>query len=972
MTPTSLENDDLGAIGGRELIAYQSAGGELQDATTDAQAVLDALIQDASLPLLEAQSLVGSALDEIVGTTDQQLLGANQDLQKFISAFIKVTYKVLDGAKNQALSAGAVVPYSTLDMGPLVEGDPLTLAGTAFPVLGSMLGMTPAEPDPVWKVPSDGDTPGDPPTWYAPTEPAPFIVTNGYPVATPGSVPMPTVGPTPYPTAPGTTVTTTAPHQGGPINVTVVVPPIAVNQAAACPAPNVTVTCPPAGTPFQGTPPRALIADGVVKYSIPTNQWVYTSAPAAPGGPDVVPLAAPVPPTSSPPTSPPPPTGHSILVAPLPVAGTGESSTEAVNWGAMDACEDAHTAASGIQLPTVPTGPTEQAGLAGTLADAMFGDGAAGLAKKQFGGAWGSWSLQVDEWAKTAQGLGETVDVFFGKVGRGVAGALLPGGGKQNPAAAAYYGARLGLAGTAELATHVPFTYLYQSDMYMLQYSNPQFLPTQIRVDSAYLANTIDDGTWTCWTRALGNHPEPARRVMLGDQTRPGLMDIISLHRRGHITEKDLYTRLREMGVLDTNYVREYLAVTKVLPTQSDLIRFMVRDSADDKVAERYRYDDGFTDKYTGQMKEWAKALGLDDTYFRYSWRAHWDIPSYTQLVEMIARLRPDRLEVKEWADTFGRLTEPGDIKAAPKKPPVVERADVVQALQVNDMAPGWIDPLIAVSYTPINRTDAVRAYMMGAFTDEQLYDSFLNTRYSERDARLMLDFYRKDKARRLRNVSGSWSARKVMRYYKGGLLTEQEAKALLADVLPNLHLVNVTIHEAQLEMQADQRAQMIKATKRGFILGEYTADQVRRQLEKWGVEAAAVKRLIDLWTVERDGRLKQPTVAMLGKWVAKSIITVEECQRRLRNLGYGAADSDRIIAAALKWQYEEGPPTEEELGLDVQAEITSQKMAKKSTPENLDARLRTVLAEARRIHQELTRRALNAGTPEPEPVAIP
>jgi hypothetical protein len=686
----------------------------------------------------------------------------------------------------------------------------------------------------------------------------------------------------------------------------------------------------------------------------------------------VVNLANPIPAPGAPAPAPAPAPQQSTLIGPLPPAGTGGAIIGAVNWGDMSACKAAHDSVTGMKAAGAIGAAKKFDGWAANYIDSQVGDGSFDWAKRTLKINGIVWEDVAKKFSETTEGWKEGLHELKDSITGAFSWSQVPFDALLNKNSAETLGAKIALARKGEAATSFPLTYLGQSDIYTFQYANPQFLPNQIRTDSAFLANTLTESEWICWTRAGGNHPEPFRRAMLADQTRPNVREIMDLYRRGKMTEKDFYVRMREQGVLDPNYSREYLAVSTNIPTQSDLVRFMVRDASDDEVSKLYGYDEGFTDKYTKQMQEWAKANALDETYFRYSWRAHWQIPSYTQLTEMAARLRPDRLEIKEFEAENPTHVDPPRGKPGLRKPPSVTIDDVKKALEINDMAPGWVDKLVAVSYTPINRTDAVRAYMMGAFSDEQLRDSFLNTKYSPRDADLMLDFYRRDKARRQRSVAGTWSPRKVVRYYKSQLITRTAAVALLKPIMLSPAMVESTLAEAEQEMSADLKATRIKAMRRAFLFGEVTESDVIWQLGRSDIETAQAERLLATWSVERDGRLKQPTVAMIGKWLGMSIISVEDARRRLTNLGYKLVDADRIVAAALKMDWEGNPPTNEELTDSISAAVKNQQEARARKPAGLVSRLRAILLEAGRIKKELDRRANSAGDEPMAPLVIP
>lgn len=931
---------------------YGEVCAELNTATAETDGVIEAIIASVTSELLGAIAETNSMLDELIGATDNLLGQAGTPYFKLQEKLFKDTAINLQTPLTDMVNAGLTPHYTTADMQTAMDGDWLSMISAAVPPIAPYLGVSPPSPPPY-----------SPPPTLVPYGSVGTLDASGQYLADElPSLPqldahsdprLPPVAPPPPQSQEGSVVCCPAP-----VNVTVVVPPIAVQM----PVPNPDGTYSP---PAYSPPPSSYSPPGTtpaIYLSANANANANANAEAPPG---VAPEApAPEQPQPAP------------LLFPKMTAFPVVMGPDSVSWNSLDACARAEVVSKTLTVtpPRPPDGkPTKS--MDDFIANYIpIGSGAFRWTVGKGEELWGAEGYdflrkqfdRVQGWGKDS--VNSAVDATTVKL----ASNLISPTSTKNPTAAIYYASRIGLANRAERATGVPLSYLYQSDIYLYQYSNPQYLPNQIRVDSAYLAGQISDDVWMCWTQANGNLPEPARRIMLADQAKPGLMELISLFRRGFLARTDLPKRVREVGVLDPSYLNEWMEITKALPTQSDLIRFMVRDASDETVAKLYGYDQGFELKFTPQMERWALALGLDPTYFKYQWRSHWEIPSFTQLTEMLARLRPDRIEVKEWeAKNEQWKADPLD-KPTPGKPQVVTRDDVRQALQINDMSPGWVDRLIDVSYTPINRTDSVRAYMTGAFSDEQLLDSFQNAKYSPRDAKIMLDFYKKDKARRTRNQTGVWSARKITRYLKLALITRDEAENLLKPIMPNTAMIRDVIESVYSEMEAEKKQLQLRSLKRAFMYGEYTESEMWSILKELKFDGTQAVAITTGWVIERDGRRKQPTVSMIAKWVTMSIMTLEEGRRRLTNLGYNTLDADRILAAAMKWDYDGAPPSNEELSDAVSEVVKNQREARKKSNVGLARRIRQIIDELARIKAEQDRRKEDAGEPKGPPIVIP
>jgi hypothetical protein len=74
--------------------------------------------------------------------------------------------------------------------------------------------------------------------------------------------------------------------------------------------------------------------------------------------------------------------------------------------------------------------------------------------------------------------------------------------------------------------------------------------------------------------------------------------------------------------------------LVEVLPSVTDSVRFAVREAYDEAASAELDLDAEFPPAFG----EAAGKLGLSERSARLYWRAHWDLPSFTQLVQMLFR----------------------------------------------------------------------------------------------------------------------------------------------------------------------------------------------------------------------------------------------------------------------------------------------------------------------------------------------
>jgi len=948
-------------LDGRTSDALNFATEQLESGRAELSEVVGQLANELASELNATGALLSSVTDEVIGAAELDLSRADEPLNRLLFNVVKAANGELDTLMDGARDVGLEIPWAAAHQAMQAELPVFDQVAQVVPALAKFIQPSAAAEPLAPTGPTDSasvDVPGFAPP-VAPPVPPPPVPASGY-SSTIVYAPLPAVAPLPVP------VPVPVPGYSPPPP-----PPPPVVSGAACPPPHVTVNvapapvfvlpggvgavptaptgevpeCEPPEPPLPPAPPSPLEIGGTGQTPI---ERPYAQPPSSPKERGNVPGER-VPGTTEPPRAGPlGGTGPGGTPAPLDIEPLPEQYDGPLlpKWSAAE------------QLRCLPRGGPPPAWM---LKNAALLD-----LPSRIGEDLGTSGLNDWQWNDPRQ-----IDAFEQSLmaPRGRAGRILanlaqvfgtrPKAGVPRPQRALQVGALLAVANKAERATDAPFTYLFQSELYEFQAANPQYLPTQVRTDDAYLTAQIDERTWNAWTRANGNLPEPARRTMLANARRLSVDEAITLYRRGGINRAELAHRMRLQGVLDPCLGDEYLAITEALPTQSDLVRFMVRDAADQSVVDRYGLDTDFEQKYSGPLKRWGQALGVPDDYFRFVWRSHWEIPAYTQLREMFHRLRPDRAALKKWDDaaaTYGR----GEAeKNLGPRPASVTRADMREALTIDDVAPGWVDRLIDVSYTPINRTDALRAYQIGAFDEARLLEAFLDLGYSPADARTMLDFYRKEKERRQRGQMKTMSAAKVVRYYKQGAMTQAAALEYMESLLGTLADARRALADADAEVAAERTQAMTKLVRRQLLSGVLSDDGARAALARGGVDLPKATSLVDVWLIERDTRFKQLSTSKAMEMLKQGLMPAAEAEQRLKNLGYPQRDCDYLMARALGVQGEGDGLSDMQLTGAINEAVKNRKEASKKSNTVLMRRLKALLAEAARIQGTLRDRGV-------------
>lgn len=689
-------------------------------------------------------------------------------------------------------------------------------------------------------------------------------------------------------------------------------------------------------------------------------------APVVPGGPVApgVPLTlpgVPVAPAPIPPALPfPAPGDTSPTPAPSDLSlppGAG------VQWWRMDVCQQMHDAIPKAPAAEIGVGSVEEItglpgvslGAIGIGLDAILGtvDAAAGVLVD---------IVRKPVREAAANKLGETL------AGSALVKPLLQALHPMSVTDASVITpllTRLGLASWSETLTGVPLTYLVQTEQYLLQGAIPLIIPDQPTLNAAYLVGQITYGQWECLTRAHGHIPECWNWGLEASQTRPGPRELVDLYQRGVIeTESAWIERMRQQGILDPKYSDEYLALAKWVPQPPDMTRLMTRDALDPAAVARAGLDTDFEQKFYGgpvadpnaPMVKWARASGIDAEMFRYLWRAHWELPSPTQLYEMLHRLRTDRPEYIQWAQKHAEWILGGKVGEEPVEPPTITARDVEETLKQDDKAPAFIKRLMAISYHPMNRTDALNAFHANLMSAEELHERFKDNGYDEPTAKRMVEIASNLRQRRLANVSGVWTVRKVMQGYRDGVIVRARADELLLPLVVDPLQRAALLRGVDLEASAETRKRQIAAIRRGYFVAAYGDDEAAKKLRVLGVDPQRESDLIAQWKADRDGRYREPSARQILQWATLLIITPDDAFTRLLRLGYERPDAERMVYQGVIAAQERIEGKIEKAQGKIEKWVKDQKQAKKEMTAELEARKKEIEKQQKEWEKEKER----------------
>lgn len=408
-----------------------------------------------------------------------------------------------------------------------------------------------------------------------------------------------------------------------------------------------------------------------------------------------------------------------------------------------------------------------------------------------------------------------------------------------------------------------------------IQYCAPTRLPTTADAQALWLAGYIDEPTRDCLTRCNGDYDYWQSLIALAKRVRPNPNELTALWMRKLIPEAQFNKQMLENGVKNKEDLENFKKLAISFPGLGDVISFLVRDVSDADLVKEFNLDADFEKKWQGDLIRYAEALGVTPELAKYYWRAHWKIPSPTQLFEMLHRLRPDRV--------------PPNIATTPEQ--------VKHALQQDDVAPFWVDRIMATSYRPINRTDAQRAYAIGAFNEAQLKSAFLDEGYNNEDADLMVRFsVRQNQVSRARKA-GLPTGRELINRYVGGQISAEDLTTYLKDLGFTDQEAKDAIKWGGRKIRSNSNKEAIACLKKKYLAGLVGKEQAEAQLSQITGDKISAGIISDGWCKMMTSKGKELSAVQLCELYQRNLITGAVYQTSLVNLGYSIDRAKAIIA---------------------------------------------------------------------------
>lgn len=328
--------------------------------------------------------------------------------------------------------------------------------------------------------------------------------------------------------------------------------------------------------------------------------------------------------------------------------------------------------------------------------------------------------------------------------------------------------------------------------------------------------------------------------------------EIQELYNRGEITEEEAKRRFGELGY-EPSAQDELIKLAGYIPTVPDFIRFAVREVFTPAIAEKY----GQFEDYPEELEKYAKMAGLDPKFAKYYWAAHWELPSYTEGVEMYHR-------------------------------GIITYDELKTLLRSLDVMPYWRDKMIKLAETPFTRVDVRRMYQLGVLTFDEMIKAYMDLGYTREKAEKLAEFTAKDTTSQERDLTKT----EITSLYRNSTITRDEAVSFLKNLGYPQEQIDLIISLVDYQKGADKLNKIKSAVRAQYIKDFISKNDVVILLSKYGVPTKEIEEVMVEWDIEKEAKTALPTKTELNRFFTKGIINVNQYKDIMRRLGY----SDEII----------------------------------------------------------------------------
>ena len=306
--------------------------------------------------------------------------------------------------------------------------------------------------------------------------------------------------------------------------------------------------------------------------------------------------------------------------------------------------------------------------------------------------------------------------------------------------------------------------------------------------------------------------------------------------------------------------IANLILVNKVYPGVNDVIRFAVRDVFTPEIVEKFQLGAERPDAFFEEADRLGLAEGAADLF----WKSHWVLPGASAGYTMFHRLREGRTE-----NPFSKQ----DLR------------DLIKAL---DFSPFWRDRLIEIAETLPTRVDIRSMLRTGVIDSETAFESYKDRGYNDFWAQALTDFAAQGGASAEKELSRS----AIQTGYRRGIFTFDEAHDALVEMGFDSEEADFWLALIDWQISQELLDEETKIAEKLYVSGEIESAEVYDLLGGLNMPSEQVERLLTLWDLKRQQKIKLPSKSELDGWYKRDLIDSDVLLTQLARLGW---DEQRV-----------------------------------------------------------------------------
>jgi len=402
-----------------------------------------------------------------------------------------------------------------------------------------------------------------------------------------------------------------------------------------------------------------------------------------------------------------------------------------------------------------------------------------------------------------------------------------------------------------------------QQIMHEYSFSNPSQLLSPADLVDALRKGNIDNNKFTDDLKRLGHYSDDIQILEKLGRTLIDPTTSIDMWLREIFTDEQLTESLKGAGYNPTD-IEALKKHSQYIPNINDLILMAVRDVFSPGTVQEF----GLLDDFPPQLMEHAGRVGLTREVAEFFWGAHWGLPSPQMGFEMFHR-------------------------------DIISEEQLKVLMKALDIAPGWREHIIALSYSPLTRVDVRRMHKLGVLNDDGVVRAYLDLGYSPEDAEKLKDFtveYNTDAPADDEQELTLLTRSTVMNMYKDKILNREEATEHLRLLNYSDNAVELYLFNADTDEQLKERKQQTQIIIDKYKNNALSFNEAEDAIYRIGLSTPETEIALNKIVGVAESRITIPSKEDLAKFVKKGIIKDDEYIANMQAHGFSNVWAKRYL----------------------------------------------------------------------------